>query len=420
MAEADAVQDLEFEGNTNWWAVLEAVQEHWLGSFLLNSLGYALIILPAALLIRRLKDSPSIKSGQGPVNHLLKLLVFGDSDPLSDVEEGKVAGESKSQGTQEAATEQLSTTQYCSKLMFCIVGLQGAYLTWGVLQERVMTQSYDGDKFTNSQFLVFVNRILALVVALTYIIATKQPRHSTPLYKYSYASISNTLSSWCQYEALKFVSFPTQVLAKSSKVIPVMVMGKVVSNRTYSWHEYLTASMMSVGVALFLLATDSSDNKHTVETTFAGVIILLGYMMFDSFTSNWQSELFKQYKVSSVQMMFGVNLFSCVFTVGSLLFRGVFFSSLGFLFQHKEFAFHAALLSICSAVGQLFIFNTIAAFGPLIFTLIMTTRQAISILLSCFIYSHTLTAQAMVGVAVVFAALFLRAYCRSQDRKGSK
>lgn len=279
-----------------------------------------------------------------------------------------------------------------------------------------MTYSYEGNKFTNSQFLVFVNRVLALVVAGVYIAVTPQPRHRAPMYKYSYSSISNTLSSWCQYEALKFVSFPTQVLAKASKVIPVMLMGKVVSNRTYPWHEYFTAGLLSVGVGMFLLAADPSVDTHSTETTFAGIVILLGYMAFDSFTSNWQSELFKTYKVSSVQMMFGVNFFSCVLTMGSLLFRGAFISSLAFLFSHVEFAFHAGILSVCSAVGQLFIFHTISMFGPIVFTLIMTTRQAISILLSCLVYGHTLSLVAMLGVLVVFVALFLRVYFRSSKK----
>ncbi len=283
-----------------------------------------------------------------------------------------------------------------------------------------MTHSYDGEKFTDSQFLVFVNRVLALIVAGTFISLVQQPRHRAPLYKYSYSSISNTLSSWCQYEALKFVSFPTQVLAKASKVIPVMLMGKVVSNKTYPWHDYGTASLISVGVSLFLLAADPTqpeDSASKTETTIAGVIILMGYMAFDSFTSNWQSELFKTYKVSSVQMMFGVNLFSCVFTISSLLFRGAFFSSLSFLFRHLEFAFHAGLISVCSAIGQLFIFNTISSYGPIVFTLIMTTRQAISILLSCIVYGHLLTSQALIGVLVVFVALFLRVYFKSLGKK---
>lgn len=280
-----------------------------------------------------------------------------------------------------------------------------------------MTGTYDGEQFTNSQFLVFVNRILALLVAGVYLAAVPQPRQKAPLYKYSYSSISNTLSSWCQYEALKFVSFPTQVLAKASKVIPVMLMGKVVSNRTYPWHEYFTAALLSVGVGMFLLAADPSADAHpSTETTLAGVIILMGYMAFDSFTSNYQSELFKVYKVSSVQMMFGINFFSCVFTIGSLLFRGALFSSLVFLFSHAEFATHVLIISVCSAIGQLFIYHTISAFGPVVFTLIMTTRQAISILLSCLVYGHLLTQQALLGVLVVFLALFMRVYFKNSNK----
>lgn len=78
---------------------------------------------------------------------------------------------------------------------------------------------HDGDKgerFTDSQFLVFVNRILAFMFSGVYLLLTHQNVHRTPLYKYSFCSVSNTLSSWCQYEALKFVSFPTQVFLFSN------------------------------------------------------------------------------------------------------------------------------------------------------------------------------------------------------------
>lgn len=101
-------------------------------------------------------------------------------------------------------------------LHLCIV--QASYLTWGVLQERVMTRSYgatevegSGERFKDSQFLVFMNRILALTVSGLWCVLFKQPRHGAPMYKYSFASLSNILSSWCQYEALKYISFPTQV-----------------------------------------------------------------------------------------------------------------------------------------------------------------------------------------------------------------
>lgn len=66
-------------------------------------------------------------------------------------------------------------------------------------------------RFQDSQFLVFVNRILAFAMSGLYLLIQRQPQHKTPLYKYAFCSLSNIMSSWCQYEALKYVSFPSQV-----------------------------------------------------------------------------------------------------------------------------------------------------------------------------------------------------------------
>lgn len=303
-----------------------------------------------------------------------------------------------------------------------------SYLTWGVLQERIVTQTYeehlpDGSvtlvKFANSQFLIFVNRSLALVVASACIFFIRQPRHTAPLYKYSYSSFSNIVSCWCQYEALKYVSFPTQVLTKASKIIPVMIMGKIVSNISYSYHEYVVAFLLSVGISLFLLAGDPSGKRTSAATSFSGAIILLGYMTFDSFTSNWQSELFSVYKMSTIQMMFGTNLFSCLVTMWSMIWGGNFLSAVGFIMTHPEFAYHATILSLTSATGQLLIFYTIQSFGPVVFTIIMTIRMMLSIMLSCIIYDHPLSAQAVLGVIVVSVALFYRVYARYHAKLSS-
>ena len=61
--------------------------------------------------------------------------------------------------------------------------------------------------------------------------SSRKLRVSLPFHKYAFASFSNIMSSWCQYEALKYVSFPTQVVSKSSKLIPVMIMGKILADK---------------------------------------------------------------------------------------------------------------------------------------------------------------------------------------------
>lgn len=391
--------------------------DFWLFRFLVNILGYSTIIIPGYLLIKYFKRTNYLETGSGLCFPVIKTCVFGSESKTSLLDDISVT--SKSEGDSGTSFRQIV------KLLVCAAGLQVSYLTWGVLQERVMTRSYgaatpedEGEKFKDSQFLVFMNRILALTVSGLWCVLFKQPRHGAPMYKYSFASLSNIMSSWCQYEALKYISFPTQVLAKASKVIPVMLMGKIVSRKSYEYWEYLTAVLISLGVSMFLISSTASKHPSTV-TTFSGVIILAGYIAFDSFTSNWQDNLFK-YKMSSVQMMFGVNLFSCLFTIGSLLEQGAFFDSLAFMTRHSEFALHAVLLSVCSAFGQLFIFYTINQFGAAVFTIIMTLRQAIAILLSCFLYGHAVSLVGGFGVFIVFLALFLRVYARSRMKSGRR
>lgn len=309
--------------------------------------------------------------------------------------------------------------------------MQISYLTWGILQEKIMTQEYrsesESGKFSDSQFLVFVNRVLAFAFAGTYVLFSNvsafnhymnEPRHVAPLYKYSYCSFSNIMSSWFQYEALKYVSFPTQVLAKASKIIPVMIMGKIISKKTYKYHEYATAVVLSVGTAIFLLAGQKPTDIAT-PTTISGVAILLAYIVSDSFTSNWQNALFKQYRMSEFQMMCGVNFFSCIFLSISLLQQGSFTKSFRFLMKFSAFSWDCVWLSMCSAIGQLFIFKTISEFGPVAFVIMMTVRQVFAILLSCLIYNHTLTLSRIFGVSIVFSTLFLKIYLDHRIKKVS-
>jgi adenosine 3'-phospho 5'-phosphosulfate transporter B2 len=214
------------------------------------------------------------------------------------------------------------------------------------------------------------------------------------------------MSSWFQWESLKFVSFTTQVLAKACKVIPVMLMGKVVNGATYHWFEYAGATGLGLGVATFMFAQSGEENEDGNSTSFTGAILLVGYMLFDSFTSNYQSAIFKEFKPSKFQMMFGVNLFSCFFCLWSLLLRGAFFPSIAFASRHSLFMWHSIILSITSATGQIFIFHIIGTYGPVVFTIIMTLRQVASIFLSSLLFQHHMSSQAYVGVFIVAASLF--------------
>ena len=178
---------------------------HWLVGLVVNLIGYSAVFLPGILILNYVRKSGYLERGpQTCLAPIVKLCFFGSDETIDDSiakDEQQLIGGSKPSSSSSAAAAKNSEV---------------SYLTWGVLQEKIMTRKYEDSAgnvglFKDSQFLVFVNRVLAFAVALLYITFSRQPRHRAPIYKYSFCSLSNIMSSWCQYEALKFVSFPTQV-----------------------------------------------------------------------------------------------------------------------------------------------------------------------------------------------------------------
>lgn len=65
--------------------------------------------------------------------------------------------------------------------------------------------------------------------------------------------------------------------------------------------------------------------------------------------------------------------------------------------------------------GQLFIYHTIKAYGALLFATVMTTRQFLSILLSCILFVHPLSGLQWVGTIMVFGTLYYKAFGKKHD-----
>lgn len=305
-----------------------------------------------------------------------------------------------------------------TNLAICAVMLNVTFVSWGLLQERMLTRRYPrltGEYFTYSYALVFTNRFWTLIMSGMLLLYFKPRRsRSTVIYEYSFPSISNMLSSWCQYEALRYVSFPAVTLFKSFKLAPVLLMGKLLGNHSDNQYDYVVALFIGLGIAMFMTSTDELSFDFDVygEQTSAkwtGVMLLLFFLFFDSFTSQWQSRMFKRHRdLSMIELMFATSAFSTVLSLITLVHDGMFWPAFDFIRRHSEIQFHIFVFSICSTVGQLCIFYTIKNFGAVVFALIMTTRVLISIALSVFLYGHKVTSTGFFGLVVVTAAVCYR------------
>jgi adenosine 3'-phospho 5'-phosphosulfate transporter B2 len=282
---------------------------------------------------------------------------------------------------------------------------------YGVIQERIMTVPYGTDtlgkpvRFTDSTFLVLMNRLVAAAMAVSILLWQRRSlMYVAPLYKYFGISVSNISATWCQYEALKYVNFPTQTLGKTGKMIPVMVLGTLLSNKRYTGKDYVLNILITLGCTAFILTGDVSNSGRS--NTPLGVGLMVGFLFIDGFTSTFQEKLFKGYTMSTYNQMLYVNLCSTVLSLATLLVTGGLFRSFDFAIAHPAILRDALMLSFCAAFGQVCIYATIKEFGALTFAGIMVTRQVVSVIVSCIVYFHSLSVGQIISAATVFGTLY--------------
>ena len=145
---------------------------------------------------------------------------------------------------------------WSTEMLLCGGGILFFFLLYGIIQERIMTRPYEdgGPLFTYSAYLVLSNRVVAILTAVSILLYSGQSlKIVAPWYTYLGISISNTIATFCQYEALKYVSFPTQTLGKCGKTIPVLILGTLISGKKYGVSDYVICVLITLGCTIFVL-----------------------------------------------------------------------------------------------------------------------------------------------------------------------
>ena len=119
---------------------------------------------------------------------------------------------------------------------------------YGVLQERVVSRPFGVDSadgtesaefFDYSTVLVLANRLLTCAVATAISFSTSggtPPPLRALLGPCVVVAATNGAATFCQYEALRFVSFAGVTLAKSAKMLPVLLwVRRNAPNRASPW-----------------------------------------------------------------------------------------------------------------------------------------------------------------------------------------
>lgn len=313
-------------------------------------------------------------------------------------------------------------------LGLCVGAIYAAYITQGVVQENVSTRKYGekGERFEHLTFLQLAQSVVCLFWSLLMLQVWPNTKGSqAPAAAYLKASLSNAIGPACGIVALKYISYPAQVLAKSSKMIPVMFMGALVYGVQYSLSEYLSTFLVAGGVSMFALFKSSKKVASKLSSPNAplGYTLCFLNLGLDGFTNAAQDSITKKYPGTNAwHIMYAMNLWGSIY-MSIYMFGlpgGGGWEAVKFMQHHPVAAWDIMLFCLCGAVGQNFIFLTISRFGALTNTTITTTRKFVSILVSSIWNGNHLSLQQWAGVIMVFTGLMYQIYLKWRKRSAHK
>jgi UDP-galactose transporter B1 len=197
------------------------------------------------------------------------------------------------------------------------------------------------------------------------------------------------------------VSFPVVTLAKSGKMVPVMIGSLLLGGAKYTLREYASVLAIIVGTCIVSMGKKSSG----ATSSMMGIAFILLSLTCDGITGGVQNKLKKKSKEMGVSpkpydFMFWTNLYMGLSAAVFALFLGELSSGVNFMVANPIIFNKILKFAVCSAIGQSFIFYTIANFDPLVCTTVTTTRKVFSVLLSIFLNGHALDSVGWFGLAL--------------------
>jgi len=197
------------------------------------------------------------------------------------------------------------------------------------------------------------------------------------------------------------VSFPVVTLAKSGKMVPVMIGSLLLGGAKYTLREYAAVAAIIAGTCIVSMGKKSS----AAASSTLGIAFVVLSLACDGITGGIQKRLKSKSKELNVNpkpydLMFWTNFYMGITAVAIAFFLGEVTSGMAFCFANPVIFNKILKFALCSAVGQSFIFYTISNFDPLVCTTVTTTRKVFSVLLSIFLNGHSMNTQGWAGISL--------------------
>lgn len=215
--------------------------------------------------------------------------------------------------------------------------------------------------------------------------------------------------------SLLYLNYPTQLLFKSSKVLPVML-GSVLVNRAKFWaSEYAAALSLAVGLVVFTLA----DARSSPQFDAMGVVIIFGALCADAFVSNTQERVLVRHNCSTLEALSLANGIATLVWLALIAVRGDTADVLATFGMGPRVLGALLMYGLSNYVGFWFILYSVGSFSASTTATITSLRKAFTMVLSYLLFpspNKSFTVQHGFGLALIVCAVYATTRIKNAKR----
>ncbi|KAG0497756.1 hypothetical protein HPP92_002153 [Vanilla planifolia] len=287
------------------------------------------------------------------------------------------------------------------QFLLCSSGFFFGYLVNGICEEYV----YNRLQFSYGWYFTFVQGFVYL--GLIYLLGFTTKHMVNPWKTYVKLSAFLMGSHGLTKGSLAFLNYPAQLMFKSTKVLPVMVMGAFIPGlrRKYPLQEYISAFLLVSGLILFTLADAQSSPNFSV----VGVLMVSGALVMDAFLGNLQEAIFAMNpETTQMEMLFCSTVVGLPLLIPPMVLTGELFRAWNSCSQHLYVYGVLVFEAMATFVGQVSVLSLIAIFGAATTAMVTTARKAVTLLLSYLIFTKPMTEQHGTGLLLIAMGIVLK------------
>jgi len=303
----------------------------------------------------------------------------------------------------EEVHEQKSKSSEYFWLAFCFFGIMGSFVIYGLLLEYATT---GGKKLHELSFLFVTSLLYTMTASVGRYVRQEKPSTIPPA-QFAVLGLTSMGSTFFSVRALRYVIYPIQVLAKSCKPVPVMLMGALMGKK-YPAKKYIKVALIVGGVGLFMGGGSSkgkkggNDDEKDASSQMIGVTLLFISLCFDGGTGAYEDKLMSVHSVGPFDLMYNIQMGKTILAgIGLIVLNQVHV----FAQMCQDMGFLLVALGLSGAIGQVFIFVTIAKFGALTCSIIGLARKVTTLVASIYFYGHSLNTVQFIGLVIAIGSM---------------